>query len=354
MARKILVVQDMNSQKIINVLDPTNPQEAATKNYVDTSITGGATALEGNVFNSLNATVQNLLLTASTDFVYDNKLEIGAAFTLEVPSTSTLEIAPYADLAYLSTALGIAPDAANVFASQSRLTQDVILPPSTDFMAEGLLDIGVSKVLEVPATSSLEVVTYPTFSGAEILANKTLNLPAIANFLNAVHNHQNNPGGGTLSELALALSDITTNDVSSSAHGFAPKLWASAWQSWTPTWANFTINNGTNDAKYMQIGKTVFFRVVTTLGTTSSMGTAPTFTLPVTSITPPNVNLPIAQGQANSGAGGRALWVKWLSTTTGLLMTWDINVDEGSVTPTYPYTWGANMLILVEGFYEAA
>ena len=28
---------DMNTQKIINVLDPTNPQEVATKNYVDTS-----------------------------------------------------------------------------------------------------------------------------------------------------------------------------------------------------------------------------------------------------------------------------------------------------------------------------
>jgi len=127
-----------------------------------------------------------------------------------------------------------------------------------------------------------------------------------------------------------------------------------AWQAWTPTWANFTLGNGTNDAKYMQIGKTVFFRVVTTLGSTSSMSTNPNFSLPITSTATPAADLPIAQGQANSGSGARALFVKWLTTTTARLMTWDINVDEGAVTSTTPFTWGNGHKILVEGFYEIA
>lgn len=35
---------DMNSKKITNVLDPTNTQDAATKNYVDTIFPGGTAA----------------------------------------------------------------------------------------------------------------------------------------------------------------------------------------------------------------------------------------------------------------------------------------------------------------------
>jgi len=36
MAEKVLNGLDLASNKIVNVQDPSNPQEAATKNYVDT------------------------------------------------------------------------------------------------------------------------------------------------------------------------------------------------------------------------------------------------------------------------------------------------------------------------------
>ena len=45
----------------------------------------------------------------------------------------------------------------------------------------------------------------------------------IPNFTNAQHNHQNAAGGGQLTEAALSLSDVTTNNVSTTRHGFAPK-----------------------------------------------------------------------------------------------------------------------------------
>ena len=56
------------------------------------------------------------------------------------------------------------------------------------------------------------------------------------------------------------------------------------WQDWTPTWTNLTVGNGTVVAKYTQIGKTVFFRLHFTYGTTSSISGLIGFTSPVTSI----------------------------------------------------------------------
>ena len=60
------------------------------------------------------------------------------------------------------------------------------------------------------------------------LTNKTLTTPTIGSFTNAAHNHQNAAGGATLAEAALALTDLTTNDVVSTKHGFAPKSPADA------------------------------------------------------------------------------------------------------------------------------
>lgn len=139
------------------------------------------------------------------------------------------------------------------------------------------------------------------------------------------------------------------------ATGLSSSTWA--WVSWTPTWANFAIGNGTNACKYMQVGKTVFYRIITTLGTTSSMGSAPTFTLPVTSITVPDTDTSIGWGfYPTTSASGRSGMVRWASTTTGALMTLDINADVGSVNATNPYGggWLNGYQICVSGFYEAA
>jgi parallel beta-helix repeat protein len=46
---------------------------------------------------------------------------------------------------------------------------------------------------------------------------------SIPNFSNAQHTHTNAAGGGQLGESALALSDVTTNNVSTARHGFVPK-----------------------------------------------------------------------------------------------------------------------------------
>lgn len=127
-----------------------------------------------------------------------------------------------------------------------------------------------------------------------------------------------------------------------------------AWTAWTPTWVNLTIGNGTNDWKYMQIGKSVWFRGVTIFGTTTTMGTGPTFTLPVTSIAVPHTNMQIATLKLYNGGGNFNGEVNWATTTTGLLQTWDVNNNTSPVNATSPGTWANGWGIFAQGFYEAA
>lgn len=53
--------------------------------------------------------------------------------------------------------------------------------------------------------------------------SRSLRPVASDSYVGAEHDHEDASGGGTLDEDALVLSDVTTNDVDTSAHGFCPK-----------------------------------------------------------------------------------------------------------------------------------
>lgn len=130
-----------------------------------------------------------------------------------------------------------------------------------------------------------------------------------------------------------------------------------AWVSWTPTFTNFTLGNGTVDAKYKTIGKTVFFRVQIILGSTSSMGTAPYFTNPVTSIDYADTLYQTAFGMIlNAGVGNYQALVRFRSTTTisiAYLGVTGVTVStSGGITSTTPHTWKSTDKISFQGFYE--
>lgn len=125
-----------------------------------------------------------------------------------------------------------------------------------------------------------------------------------------------------------------------------------AWQSWTPSWTNFTPGSATVTAKYTRVGNTVFFRLYVSLDS-STMGSNPQFSLPVTSIAYPDTTYQI--GTATLFVSGVTNgWVSYQSTTVAALFRWDANNDNGSITSSLPASWGNGSKIKAQGFYEAA
>ena len=131
-----------------------------------------------------------------------------------------------------------------------------------------------------------------------------------------------------------------------------------AWTSYTPTWANLTVGDATVDFRYCQIGKTVFVRGVLTLGSTSSVSTAPTFTLPVTGASSPNTRL--ARGSATLYDSGTEVYygtVAVQSTTTAWVRYFNAsgaNIRGAGIDATTPFTWTTSDQLMVMFTYEAA
>ena len=133
-----------------------------------------------------------------------------------------------------------------------------------------------------------------------------------------------------------------------------------AWTSYAPTFANFTIGNGTVVARYAQVGKTIVCRGTVTLGSTSSMGTSPTVTLPVTSVATGytgSMNQAIGEGiYQRTGTGFYRISWAWASTTTALMNANGVStyVILSGITSTVPNTWASTDTFTWQIIYEAA
>lgn len=126
-----------------------------------------------------------------------------------------------------------------------------------------------------------------------------------------------------------------------------------AWQTWTPTFANFTKGSATIDAKYLQIAKTVNFRLNITLSG-STMGSNPTFTLPVTAVTH-TTRYPIANGQITDATGNTSVaYAQYATTTTAQMRYYNAAANGDGITSTIPFTWADSDQLSYNGTYEAA
>jgi hypothetical protein len=139
----------------------------------------------------------------------------------------------------------------------------------------------------------------------------------------------------------------------------APATDTSAWTTFTPTWTNLTVGNGTyNYAKYKQIGKTVFFAIDFSFGTTTSVSGNPlSLTLPfnrssvwgtgIFSCMFADTGLAAYPGAINTNSSNASLIIVRPIDTAGTYAA----VSE--VSSTVPFTWGSTDRIQVSGTYES-
>lgn len=188
----------------------------------------------------------------------------------------------------------------------------------------------------------------------------TYALPVITDFTNATHTHAANAQGGSLNG-ANAITDgtITPAELTSGTGS----SWV--WQSWTPTLSGqFTNGDWTKSCVYIQIGKTVFYRIsLVSADATPMAGGAGvgTMTLPVTSVSYSGTATlqPIGQAKIYDASTTNRFngATYWASTTTMSLKWFQVSgtaISDTDVDATNPMTWTTSDEITIQGFYEAA
>jgi len=161
-----------------------------------------------------------------------------------------------------------------------------------------------------------------------------------------------------------ALPLLLAGDIPNAASDWAAILaelnaLSTAWTTWSPTLANLTLGNGSVSAKYRQVGKTVNYRFKFTLGSTSAVGTGPTFTLPVApdgSFYAADDSIGIFTGidAATNSYPGVVLLVSGSTIRMKVYNAAGTYVLAADITSTVPFTWGSGDILLAEGLYTIA
>lgn len=132
-----------------------------------------------------------------------------------------------------------------------------------------------------------------------------------------------------------------------------------AWSSYSPTIANLTTGNGTLNANYIQLGKTVYLRFSFVFGSTSAVSGTISLPLP---IAPGNYDLT----NQNSLPWGNILLfdtsaatyypgIVELSSSKGLFRTFTASgtyATRGSISSIAPFTWATGDTMTAYIMYE--
>lgn len=138
---------------------------------------------------------------------------------------------------------------------------------------------------------------------------------------------------------ATAANKITYGDLSTA---IANTL--GTWTSFTPSWTNLTLGNGSVSAAYLQVNKLLFVTVKVTLGSTSSLGDPVRMTLP-NSLTQDTASQDLV-GITSLGDTGVAGYQGFIGVTSSTQVTpYVLNVGStyaslNTITSTRPFTFG--------------
>lgn len=132
--------------------------------------------------------------------------------------------------------------------------------------------------------------------------------------------------------------------------------YAGTWTSWTPTFTNLTVGNGTLSASYLRLGKLCIVRVNLNWGSTTSISGAYT-----------KMNLPFTADPDYEISGNLTLWDWGGSIYPGYVWMSGINdaefkcqessgtyLRQWDVTATQPFTWTTSDIFRVQMIYKVA
>lgn len=127
------------------------------------------------------------------------------------------------------------------------------------------------------------------------------------------------------------------------------------WQTWTPTLTNTTATVTT--ARYTKVGTTVHYVLALTCSG-ASVGTTPSFTVPVPPAAHYGTTIPIGTATyVDVNPGNR--WEGIALATSGSTVTMYYATEAGGgsgtvITSSAPFTWASGDLLVCWGTYEAA
>jgi hypothetical protein len=157
----------------------------------------------------------------------------------------------------------------------------------------------------------------------------------------------------TPARLAVGANDLLLTAASGEATGLK---YTGDWTTWTPTYTNFTLGNGTVTARYQKIGKTVNFSIDITFGSTTSVSGLIQVSVPV------NASNAAGAYFANGRAFDSSTTLNWLLNAVVITnFVYVFNMDSSgtyiqrtATSSTAPITWATGDTINLVGSYEVA
>lgn len=186
-----------------------------------------------------------------------------------------------------------------------------------------------------------------TDTGAETLTNKTLTSPSIDTPTLVLANTTPTADGGIGFDRTnenLVIGDGTNSQI----------LHMGVWKTWTPTFTNLTVGNGTLSAYYAQIGKTVLYRIRLIFGTTTSISGAISVDFPASLSANYNAAAPVGNAVFTDENTLAYFGQHWRSGQIVVMNSSPGYVGATAVQATIPFTWTTTDKLDITGSYEAA
>lgn len=211
-------------------------------------------------------------------------------------------------------------------------------------------------------TLTNKTLTAPVISGGTI-DNSTITVDSIGE--HTVNNGVTIDGLNIMNGALNTNNSVVTLNITDGAVTPAKLLAGTGsgwtWQTWTPTWTNLTVGNGTVVALYCQTGKIVDFYLRFTMGSSSSISGLIGVSLPISM----NSNYPASDGSILSNISmidaGTAQYYgsAVLQNTRTRLDLYTLNAASTFLTrtatsSTSPFTWGLADYFELHGTYQAA